>query len=160
MIVAAVVLTIAACTSNQTREIEHGSFLKGDMKHFVETVEKQLDGFSRAMMEVHYRYGELYWAGFDENWQYADYQLEHIVEAIEKGNERRPEHEKSALEFLGAPREILQKAIDDKNPEYFRRAFFMLNAACMQCHHKEDVSFINVVVPEHRSYFTRYSKQE
>lgn len=153
----AIVAMAAGCSmQNNENEHEHGSWLKGDKEHFVEAIERQFDGFSRAMVEVHYRYDELYWAGQDQNWQYADYQLEHIFEAIEKGYERRPEHKESALEFLGTPTDMMQQAIDSKNLQQFNQAFIMYNAACQSCHIKEEVAFIKTIVPDKRLGHTRF----
>ena len=39
-------------------------------------IASQLRGFDVAMVETGYRYGELYWAGRDENYDYARYQLQ------------------------------------------------------------------------------------
>jgi hypothetical protein len=149
-------MAMATACTNQNRNIGHGTWLRGDQEHFVEAIEHQFDGFSRTMQEVHYRYGELYWAGQDENWEYTDYQLEHIDEAMEKGIERRPERKKNSEEFLGAPHDILQQAIDSKDKERFNRAFRMYHAACQSCHIKEDVAFIKLIIPEHRSGHTRF----
>ena len=152
-----VMITVQACTSNQNKEIEHGTWLKGDMEFFVEAIERQFNGFSRAMVEVNYRYGELYWAAQDQNWQYADYQLEHIVEAIEKGYERRPARIANSLDFLGAPTDILQNAINANDLVQFNNAFRMFNAACKSCHIKEDVAFIQTIIPEQRHTHTRFT---
>lgn len=162
MILAAFVLMVSlmACTNNQDQEIEHGTWLKGDQQAFVEAIERQFNGYSRAMVEVVYRYEELYWAGQDKNWEYAGYQLEHIVEAIEKGYERRPERKENSLDFLGAPADILQQAIDAKNLVQFNNAFKMFNAACKNCHIKEDVAFIQTIIPEDRRSVTRFVPAE
>ncbi len=151
-----VVIFLAACVDKNQKSIENGTFLKGNISHFVETIERQLDGFSRTMMEVHYRYGELYWAGQDGNWKYADYQLEHIYEAIDKGSERRPEHKNNAFEFLGAPHNLMQQAIDSGNIEQFNRNFVLYNASCKSCHIKEEVDFIQTIIPEERKGYTRF----
>ena len=148
--------SMLACTSNQEKENEQGTWLKGDKQHFVEAIERQFDGFSRAMVEVHYRYDELYWAGQDQNWEYADYQLEHIAEAIEKGFERRPAMKENSLDFLGGPTDILQRAIDAKNLQQFNQAFVIYNAACKSCHIKEEVAFIKTIIPEKRLGHTRF----
>jgi len=137
----------AACSSTNQKELPSGEWLPADASSFVEAVERQFDGFSRTMKEVAYRYDELYWAGLDENWEYADYQLEHIEEAIEKGFERRPERRTNSEEFLGVPTEFMQQAIDSKDLAAFERNFIVYTAGCNSCHIKEDVSFINVVLP-------------
>jgi hypothetical protein len=148
-------VALAGCNNHHTHEETKGQWLPAGRQEFTQAVERQLDGFSRAMMEVHYRYDELYWAGQVQNWEYAHYQLEHIFEAIEKGYERRPEHKISALEFLGAPQNLMQQAIDNRDPELFNRNFFIYKKACMSCHIKEDVAFINIVIPQLRSGATR-----
>lgn len=150
-----IISIIYACGSNL--QSDEGTWLKGDKQTVIEAIERQFDGFSRTMMEVHYRYEELYWAGQDQNWEYADYQLEHIFEAIEKGFERRPEHKQNSLEFLGAPHEMVQKAIDAKDLDQFNLAFRMYNAACKSCHIKENVAFIQTIIPEQRSGQTRFN---
>jgi len=148
----------AGCSDNQSTKNNHGTWLQGDQQHFAEAIERQFDGFSRTMMEVQYRYEELYWAGQDENWEYADYQLEHIFEAIEKGYERRPERKDNSLEFLKAPHDLMQQAIDARELELFNRNFFIYKKACMSCHIKEDVEFINIIIPEFRRGITRSDK--
>jgi hypothetical protein len=48
------------------------------------------------MVEIGYRYQELYWAGVDSNWEYADYQVKRIDLALENALERRPKRRASA----------------------------------------------------------------
>ncbi len=140
--------------SNQSVEIENGTFLKGDMEHFVETLEEQLGGFSETMREVAYRYEELYWAGLDGNWAYADYQLEHIEEAIEAGIIRRPARALNAELFLMADQKKMQYVIDNEDAESFEMAFQAYRAACVACHEREEVSFIPVGLPQVRRGIT------
>jgi hypothetical protein len=52
------------------------TWLRGDTDARFATVEKHLRGFDATMVEVGYRYVELYWAGRDANWSYADYQID------------------------------------------------------------------------------------
>jgi hypothetical protein len=46
-------------------------------------VEKQFRGLDVAMIEIGYRFGELYWAGQDRNWDYAKYQADKVRLALE-----------------------------------------------------------------------------
>lgn len=155
--IAAILAIMWSCNSGSEKNLPDGGWIKGENSVKLETIERQFDGFSKTMVEVHYRYEELYWAGQDQNWEYADYQLEHINEAMEKGYERRPERKENSLEFLGTPTDIMQQAIDAKDPEQFSQAFRMYNAACKSCHIKEEVSFIQTIIPEHRSGQTRFN---
>jgi hypothetical protein len=139
------------CNQNQHPEIEHGTFLKGDMAHFVGTIEEQFSGFSATMREVSYRYEELYWAGMDGNWEYADYQLEHIEEALEAGIIRRPERALNADLFLKTGAQAMQVVIDNKDGEAFEQGFSHFRTACIDCHVREKVEFIPIGLPKLRA---------
>jgi hypothetical protein len=78
------------------------SWIRGDIDQRFAIVAKQLRGFDAAMVETGYRYGELYWAGEDRNWEYAAYQLEKIETAIANGLERRPKRAASAARLTPA----------------------------------------------------------
>ncbi len=155
--------TLAACTThyttNDSDETEHGSWLKGDKKYLIETIEEQFGGFSATMMEVSYRFEELYWAGLDENWEYADHQLEHIEEAIEAGIVRRPERKLNAELFLKADHSKMQTIIDNKDSEGFMDAIETYKNACVACHMREEVSFIPVNLPKIRKGVTWKSQE-
>lgn len=55
---------------------EAGWLSQGSVEERFAVVASQLRGFDVAMVEVGYRYGELYWAGRDGNWEFAAYQIE------------------------------------------------------------------------------------
>src|SRR5690606_15846238 len=84
---------------------------------------KQFRGFDNAMVETGYRYQELYWAGQDENWEYADYQLEKIKIAIENGLERRPKRAKSAEHLLTSVLPEMKKLLQSRNTVISMKTF-------------------------------------
>lgn len=113
-------------------------------------IEEQLQGYSRAMREVHYRYNELYFAAQDTNWPYADYQLEHIVEAIEQGMARRPNLQPHSLNFIKNDVPPLQEAIDQKDATLFAERFEEFTISCNTCHAMEAHPFIRIGPPSIR----------
>jgi hypothetical protein len=134
---------------------DHGSdgklrWLPEDEHARLLAIEEQLGGFSRTMTEVGYRFNELYFAGLDENWEYADYQLEHIEEAVEAGIIRRPKRAPSSQGFLKRDIPAMKRAIDGKNREAFLASFEEFRQSCNTCHAMERVPFISVVTPEVR----------
>lgn len=110
----------------------------------------QQGGFSPTMVEVGYRYTELYWAGEDENWEFAAYQIEHIEEALEAGFQRRPEHRPSAEPFLTQALPDVTEAVEQQDRTMFRERIDQLRTHCNACHALEDVSFVHVKVPTER----------
>jgi hypothetical protein len=123
-----------------------------DEERFVR-VARHLRGLDMAMVETGYRYGELYGASRDRNWDYAAYQLGKIEIAVANGVERRPLRAKSARMLDGAIAGARQ-AITSRDATAFEVAFTNLTAVCNTCHQAERVSFIRVEPPRVRTSVT------
>ncbi len=138
-----------AC-QNAPQETYETEWLGETKQEMVNIIEDQFQGFSRTMMEVAYRYNELYWAGMDENWEYAEYQREHIEEAMEQGFVRRPEREASSQQFISTALPQMEEVIQMGNKERFQENFTRFTASCNTCHAMEEVAFMIVKIPEKR----------
>ncbi|AZA56486.1 hypothetical protein EG344_23610 [Chryseobacterium sp. G0162] len=143
-----IILFISAC--NQKQETVQGQWIKGNEQKKLETIENQFRGFDMAMVETGYRYQELYWAGQDENWGYADYQLEKIQKAIENGLERRPKRAQSAQHFLTVTVPQMKEALKKKDTVVFNKNFQVITNSCVSCHAMEKVPFFTVKTPTER----------
>ncbi len=153
-------LTLAAlgCTRESSRETstdptptpsapEHASWLlQGTTDERFIRVAQHLRGFDVAMVETGYRYGELYWAGQDRNWDFATYQVDKVRTAVQNGVARRPRRAQSAQMLEGALRGV-EEAIIAKDPALFTERFGVLTATCNACHHAERVGFVHVRPP-------------
>lgn len=137
-------------------ELGAEGWLKGTDEEKMEELAHQLGGFSRTMVEVSYRYSELYWAGEDENWKYAEHQLEHLLEALEDGLTRRPIRKNPAADFLENTLPNMEKAIASGNKEVFDEGFRTLTMGCNACHAKEGEGFIQIQKPLNRSSPVRF----
>jgi hypothetical protein len=137
-------------TSNQMKSYGPYKWLKGTEDERWTMVAEQFAGFSHTMMEVQYRYQELYWAGMDENWEYALHHLEHIEEALEAGIQRRPKRSESAMSFMKNEIPYLEKALENGKMSEFLEAFEVVRVGCNACHAKEEVPFISVTTPDVR----------
>ncbi len=145
-------LLIIATACQQSGDQPAGSdgWLKGDVQQKFETVASHLGGFSIAMWQVDYRFHELYWAGKDMNWEYADHQIEELEETIEKGLERRPARAASAEQFLTSAIPGVEEAIEAQDQEMFERRFNLMLNTCNSCHALEDMPFLTVKLPVER----------
>ncbi len=115
----------------------------------MEKVAKHLRGFDMTMMEVGMRYTELFWAGMDENWENASYQLGKIEKTIKLGIERRPKRAGNAKIFLASLNK-LKSSLKKKNISDFKEQFLQLRESCNKCHASEKVSFFKVKTPKVR----------
>lgn len=153
IILGVVVFAMGMCTSCgncDCDKLKDGEWIRGSDREQIKAIERQFRGFDMAMAETGYRYTELYWAGIDENWGYAEYQTEKIRKAIENGLERRPKRAKSAQQFLNAALPEMKKAVAQKDSLAFAEGYKALTAACNSCHAMEDVAFFEVSKPESR----------
>lgn len=138
----------SSCGHNEPQA--QGEWIKGTEEQEIKIIEKQFRGFDNAMVETGYRYQELYWAGKDENWDYAKYQLEKIKLAIENGLQRRPKREKSAEHFLSTTLPDMLQVIENKDTVAFNKNFFVLTTSCNNCHAMENVPFFTIKTPLER----------
>src|SRR3989338_10230654 len=137
-------------TSETKTEKKDGDWLSGgSVDERFTKVSKQLRGFDMAMVEVGYRYVELFWAGREQNWDYANYLTEKIEVAIRNGVERRPKRGSSA-QMIFPSLEELKKSVSEKNIRKFNQSYSRLTITCNACHHDEKVNFIHVAAPKHR----------
>jgi hypothetical protein len=153
------VLLHGACTNGgrgaPAPEIASTTWLKGDTGDQMMAIEKQLRGLDVAMVEIGYRFGELYWAGQDRNWDYARYQADKVKLALELALERRPKRAASARPFLTEDLPAVVAAIDAKDAGRYRDALERLRTSCAKCHVAESVPFFTAQFPERRTSVIR-----
>lgn len=131
-------------------------WLTGGPEERFALISKQLRGFDVAMVETGYRYTELFWAGQDRNWGFAEYQVDKIRTAIEYGLERRPKRAASAQTFLTNALPAIKEAVLKKDPAVFKERFAALTTACNVCHALEKMPFVTVQPPEQRHSPVRF----
>lgn len=114
----------------------------------INAIDRQLRGFDMAMVEVGYRYTEMYFGAIEGNWDYALYTGEKLAWAMQNGFERRPRRRANAQEifFKEAYPQVLD-AIRKKDPALFKERFDVLRHTCNACHTAEKVPFIQVGIP-------------
>lgn len=144
-------LVVIGCGSDTTEGTAQGEWIKGSEQEKLEAIESHIGGLGTAMIQIDHRYQELYWAGKDENWEYADYQLEDLEGALRKGLQRRPRRAASAEHFLEVTLPDMKAGVESRNRETFMVEFEKLKQGCNNCHAMEEVPFIQVQTPDLRS---------
>lgn len=143
-----------ADTSTQATAVARQPWLADTAERQRDQMEKHLRGLDVAMMEVGYRFVELFFAGHDGNWDYAKYQIEKIELATQLALERRPQRAASAEPFLRETIPLMKQAIEDarrtRDVRSFDDAMERLRMDCMKCHVSENVPYFTVYFPEQR----------
>jgi hypothetical protein len=140
-------LVLAGC--ERSRPAPSETWLTGGVEERFGEVARQLRGLDVAMIEIGYRYGELYFAGRDENWAYAGYQAEKIGTALQSALRRRPRRVASSRAFEPALRDVAE-SIRARDAAGFARRFAALTAACTGCHLVEGMASLMVAPPRIR----------
>jgi hypothetical protein len=126
-------------------------WLQGTTEEQLRSVEEQLRGLDISMVEIGYRFDELYFAGQDRNWDYAKYHAGKVRLSLELALKRRPKRAAAARPFLEEDLPALVQAIEAKDPDRYHAAMERLRTGCMKCHLAESVPFFTVQFPKHRA---------
>ena len=125
-------------------------WLQGHDEQRWEKTARHLRGLDQAMVEIGYRYSEIYWAGKENNGAYVRYQLDKIELSLQLALERRPKRGASAETFLKQDLPLFRQALVQAQPEDFEAIFSRLTQACNRCHALEQVPFIRIQTPQQR----------
>lgn len=120
----------------------------------VDSLEKKLansykPGLGEFMSGIQVHHAKLWFAGQNENWQLADFEIHEIMEAlddIKSFNTDRPEIK--SLQMIYAPLDSLNKSVQQKNLSTFKSNFILLTTTCNNCHRDTDHGFNVIKVPD------------
>jgi len=120
----------------------------------IDSLEKKLTndykpGLGEFMSGIQVHHAKLWFAGQNQNWELADFELHEIMEAlddIKTFNTDRPEVK--SLSMIYAPLDSLNKSVQEKNLSSFKSNFVLLTATCNNCHHDTDHGFNVIKVPD------------
>jgi hypothetical protein len=120
----------------------------------VDSLEKKLatiyrPGLGEFMSGIQVHHAKLWFAGQNQNWQLADFELHEIMEAlddIKTFNTDRPEIK--SLQMIYAPLDSLNKSVQQKNLSSFKSNFTLLTTTCNNCHRDTDHSFNVIRIPD------------
>ena len=110
-------------------------------------------GFGEFMSSIQVHHNKLWFAGLNDNWKLADFEVNEIketVEAIEKYQTEREESEK--IEMLKPALDSVDVAIRQKNAAMFRSSYFLLTKTCNNCHRSANFEFNVVKIPDNPPY--------
>jgi len=123
------------------------------------TLEDIKPGPGDIMSVIQSHHAKLYYAGSEENWDLAQYELGEIQEGLESVTKLHPHFQdvKTPLAQLVSslihPQiEEVQKAIQAKNHNHFQKSFENLTHSCNKCHQAVEHSFIVIQVPTTQTF--------
>lgn len=124
----------------------------------VDTLNKQLaqtykPGLGEFMMGIQVHHAKIWFAGKNQNWALADFEVGEIKETLEdvkKYCTDRPEVK--SLPILYPAIDSVSNAIKAKNPKWFEASFVFLTNSCNSCHQSTHHQFNVIKIPETPPY--------
>ena len=109
-------------------------------------------GLGEFMLANQMRHAKLWFAGKDENWELARYELDEIKEGFEDAGKFNPVFKGTDLsemldKLIGKPLLEVGKAIELKDGIKFVKAFENLTNGCNSCHQATRHGFIIIKIP-------------
>jgi len=106
-------------------------------------------GFGEFMSNIQVHHAKLWFAGINQNWELADFEIHEIQESLEDLQKYQSDREESKmLTIINPPLDSLKTAIEMKNPAQFISRFTELTNTCNYCHQAAKFEFNKVKIPD------------
>jgi hypothetical protein len=124
------------------------------LQNRIDSLEKKLantykPGLGEFMSGIQVHHAKLWFAGQNQNWELADFELHEIMEAlddIKAYNADRPEIK--SLTMIYPPLDSLNKSVQQKNSVSFKSNFVLLTTTCNNCHRDTNHGFNVIKIPD------------
>ena len=106
-------------------------------------------GFGEFMSSIQVHHNKLWFAGQNENWKLADFEMHEIEETLEAIQQYQTERKESQkIGMLQPALDSISSAIQQKNISLFKGSYTLLTNTCNNCHRATDFEFNVVKIPE------------
>jgi hypothetical protein len=106
-------------------------------------------GFGEFMTYIQIHHAKLWFAGKNQNWKLAEFELDEITETVEAIKTYQKEREESkVLQILDPAVDSVKNAIQKQSPKLFIQSFTALTNTCNTCHKAVKFEFNVVKIPD------------
>lgn len=142
--------TLLAC-NQQTAKVQQ-------LQNRVDSLETKLSeaykpGFGEFMMNIQAHHSKLWFAGQNENWQLAKFEIDEIKESFDDIRKFETDREESQLIPMIEPAlDSITSAIQKKDIRSFKGNFEFLTSSCNDCHVAAQFDYNVIRTPESSSF--------
>ncbi len=106
-------------------------------------------GFGEFMSNIQIHHAKLWFAGKNENWQLADFELSEIRETVTAIQKYETEREESkSVSVLFSALDSVRTAVQKQDPKQFVESYKVLTITCNACHQSVKFGFNVVKIPD------------
>lgn len=153
------ICTLFSC---QPKVDDHSKELQSQIDNLKsELSETYKPGFGEFMGNIQVHHSKLWFAGENENWKLADFEINEIkenLEDIQKYETDRPESE--MIPMIIPALDSVSHAIQKQSSVRFKRSFNLLTNTCVSCHRATKHEFIQIQEPDMKIFSNQKFKME
>jgi len=141
----AIAVIVFSCNNNNDKEQKMQATIDSLQKQLSETYKP---GFGEFMSGIQTHHAKLWFAGINQNWPLADFEVKEIEESLEdlqKFCSDRPEIK--SIGMINPAIDSVTDAIQQKNLKLFKNSFILLTNTCNNCHKTTEHGFNVVTIP-------------
>ena len=110
-------------------------------------------GFGEFMSIVQAHHAKLWFAGKNQNWKLADFEIHEIMETMDDIQKYETERKESKMIGIIKPAlDSVNSAIEQKNLKLFKRNYKLLTSTCNSCHHAVNFEFNVIKIPDKQTF--------
>lgn len=119
----------------------------------IDSLQNQLNssykpGFGEFMSSVQVHHNKLWFAGINQNWKLADFEVGEIQESMDGiGKYCKDRPETQSLPMINPALDAIRKAIRQQNNTAFKEDYINLTNTCNSCHQATKHEFNVITVP-------------
>jgi len=139
-------LFLIACSNNSDKINE--------LQNRIDSLQTKIDdsykpGFGEFMTNIQIHHAKLWFAGTNQNWKLADFEIQEIKESMEDIQKYQSEREETkTLPIIFAPLDNVQAAVNNRSLKKFKQSFTDLTNTCNACHQTVKNEFNKIKIPD------------
>ena len=138
------IILLASCSGNNTAT--------NNAKLTVDSLHKIMAGYAPGLGEImggiQMHHAKLWYAGINDNWKLAQYEIDELKERFEQARTVESERpEVKMIPVMYSSIDSINKAISHKNLVEFKAGFTLLTATCNSCHAANNFEFNIITIP-------------
>lgn len=145
--ISAFVLLLASCNFQAKNE-------KPALQNQIDSLRQRMThayspGVGEFMLAIQMHHAKLWFAGKNENWQLANFEIEEIKESLDDIQTYCADSPSiKPLPMIFPPLDSVRVSITRKNIESFKSGFYLLTMTCNNCHRAANHAFNVIKVPD------------
>jgi hypothetical protein len=139
-------LVLYSCSGNSEKVTQ--------LQNEVNELKKKVDdsykpGFGEFMSNIQIHHAKLWFAGINQNWDLADFEINEIKESFNDLKKYQTDRvETKMIPMIDVPIDSVNSTIQRKDLKSFKNNFVLLTKTCNECHLANNFEFNRIKIPE------------